>query len=119
MLINEAYRVLCDPENRKRYDRNPSSYQSSGFFVICRSCGYSSWVSDYVALKLKKCTACGRLFKSQLKKTGRELWNNIEPLLQYLVLSHNNLGEHQLASSLQIMCKKSPVTLDRMPDGKW
>ncbi|MFC1585589.1 DnaJ family molecular chaperone [Fibrobacterota bacterium] len=118
-LINEAYRILRDPENRKKYNQNPALFHSSGFFAICRFCGYSSWTSDYIGLKSISCPSCGRSFESQLRSTGHHLWDDFKPLLYFLDLSHRNLSDFQISSAIQFFYQKSPVVLDCMPDGKW
>ncbi len=119
VLINDAYRVLRDPDNRQRYKGDPAAYHGVGFFTICRSCGYSTWVSEASYLKTKSCPLCGREYNRNLMGPGRVLWGDISPILFFLQLSHDHFGKNELASSLQVLAGKTPVTLDRMPDNRW
>jgi len=119
VLLNEAYRILGNPISRKKYNHNPESFHSPGFFTICRNCGCPYWLLEYQELQSLECTSCGESLYTGSITPKTRLWKDISPILHYLRLSHQSAGPAHLPSSLQITYLSHPITLDMMNDGRW
>lgn len=116
VLINEAYRILVDPESRAEYDQNKESGTDEPFYIVCRKCGHSVAIHENESSAPEKCEICSEPleFNSKSRSTDKQAGCFWQAMLQFLELSAKKSSGIELPSSVTLISGNYSFTLDSL-----